>query len=249
MRGLPLLVFTSAFQMLQQAKWFQPVLASSRVVLETNSTHVLLAAARAGAGVAVLPHLVARGAFIEEKTVRAGNGAAEADARALLLTHDHVSLLRAIEKCTKQAMTPPPQLGLVCFSDQEMRARTTVGVGHTDWDYGDRIGELRAHLMAAGLDVPFAGERWAEPKAQAAPSSVQGIIGAALLVLGTGWGAFLGWMLIDQIQFVAKYPDSSYQLTENLAAKGMLAVLAVLPMVFGLWMLVSAWRARRAARA
>lgn len=58
---LPLLTYTSPFHMLQEAKWFQPILASANVVLETNSTHTLLAAARAGAGVAVLPRFVARG--------------------------------------------------------------------------------------------------------------------------------------------------------------------------------------------
>jgi DNA-binding transcriptional LysR family regulator len=60
-RGLPLLVFIPALQMLQNAKWFQPVLAGARIALESNSTHVLLAAVRAGAGIAVLPRLVARG--------------------------------------------------------------------------------------------------------------------------------------------------------------------------------------------
>ena len=60
LRGLPLLVYTPAYQMLQHAKWFQPTLASATIGLETNSTHALLAAARAGAGVAVLPRFVAR---------------------------------------------------------------------------------------------------------------------------------------------------------------------------------------------
>ena len=46
--------------MLQQAKWFQPILACATIALETNSTHALLAAARAGAGLAVLPPFVAR---------------------------------------------------------------------------------------------------------------------------------------------------------------------------------------------
>jgi DNA-binding transcriptional LysR family regulator len=59
--GTPLLAYTSPFHMLQEAKWFEPILASARIVLETNSTHMLLAAARTGAGVAVLPRLVARG--------------------------------------------------------------------------------------------------------------------------------------------------------------------------------------------
>jgi DNA-binding transcriptional LysR family regulator len=60
LRGQPLLMYTSAFRMLQNAKWFQALLAGATVVLETNSTHALAAAASAGAGVAVLPRFVAR---------------------------------------------------------------------------------------------------------------------------------------------------------------------------------------------
>jgi DNA-binding transcriptional LysR family regulator len=58
-RGLDLLVYLPAFTPLQNAPWFQPVLASSRLLLVTNSTHTLLAAARAGAGIAVVPHFMA----------------------------------------------------------------------------------------------------------------------------------------------------------------------------------------------
>jgi DNA-binding transcriptional LysR family regulator len=57
---VPLLTYTSAFEMLQEARWFQSIRASGAVALETNSTHTLLAAALAGAGVAVLPRFVAR---------------------------------------------------------------------------------------------------------------------------------------------------------------------------------------------
>jgi DNA-binding transcriptional LysR family regulator len=60
LRGQPLLTYTPAFQLLQDAKWFQSVLAAGDVAMQTNSTHALLAAARAGAGVAVLPRFVAR---------------------------------------------------------------------------------------------------------------------------------------------------------------------------------------------
>ena len=57
----PLLVYTSAFTILQDAKWFQAMLlAKPNVALETNSTHALAAAARAGAGIAVIPRFVAR---------------------------------------------------------------------------------------------------------------------------------------------------------------------------------------------
>jgi DNA-binding transcriptional LysR family regulator len=58
-RGLELLVYVPAWHALQSAAWFQPVLASSRVVLATNSSHALAAAARAGAGIAVVPRFMA----------------------------------------------------------------------------------------------------------------------------------------------------------------------------------------------
>jgi DNA-binding transcriptional LysR family regulator len=61
LRGLPLLAFVPQLSLLQGAAWFRPVLAEARVLIETNSTHALLAAARASLGVAVLPRFVARG--------------------------------------------------------------------------------------------------------------------------------------------------------------------------------------------
>jgi DNA-binding transcriptional LysR family regulator len=82
LRDLPLLAYTSPFQMLQEAKWFQPILASATIVLETNSTHALLAAARAGAGVAVLPRFVARG---HDDLVAVSDNVAEHD--VWLITH------------------------------------------------------------------------------------------------------------------------------------------------------------------
>jgi DNA-binding transcriptional LysR family regulator len=60
LRGLPLLSYTPAFEMLQEARWFQSLRESAVVAMTTNSTHALLAAARAGAGIAVLPRFVAR---------------------------------------------------------------------------------------------------------------------------------------------------------------------------------------------
>ena len=59
-KDVPLFVFTPALHMLQEAAWFQPLLDSGSIALETNSTHTLLAAALAGAGAAVLPRFVAR---------------------------------------------------------------------------------------------------------------------------------------------------------------------------------------------
>jgi DNA-binding transcriptional LysR family regulator len=60
LRGLTLLTYTPAFDMLQDARWFQSLRASAAVGMTTNSGHALLAAARAGAGIAVLPKFVAR---------------------------------------------------------------------------------------------------------------------------------------------------------------------------------------------
>ena len=76
LRDLPLLVYTPPFQILQQAKWFQPLLTSGRVVLETNSSHTLVAAARAGVGVAVLARFLARD---EEDLVAVSDSVAEND--------------------------------------------------------------------------------------------------------------------------------------------------------------------------
>ncbi len=58
-RELPLVVYTAAYHPLQSAGWFQPILGTANVVLRSNSTFTLLAAARAGAGVTVLPRVVA----------------------------------------------------------------------------------------------------------------------------------------------------------------------------------------------
>src|SRR5204862_459952 len=56
---VPLLAYAPQLGMLQRAPWFQPILNSARVLLETNSTQTLLAAAQACLGVAVLPRFVA----------------------------------------------------------------------------------------------------------------------------------------------------------------------------------------------
>jgi len=80
--GLPLLTYTAAFEMLQDAKWFQALRASAPVGLTTNSTHALVAAARTGAGVAVLPRFVAR---MHEDLVAVSPPVAEHD--VWLITH------------------------------------------------------------------------------------------------------------------------------------------------------------------
>jgi DNA-binding transcriptional LysR family regulator len=58
-RGLPLLLYAAPYQQLQSAAWFQPLIAAASVVLSANATETLLSAARASAGIAVLPRFVA----------------------------------------------------------------------------------------------------------------------------------------------------------------------------------------------
>jgi DNA-binding transcriptional LysR family regulator len=52
-RGLPFLIYTPPFDVLQNASRFRHVVEAGTVVLQTNSTHTLLAAARASVGIAV----------------------------------------------------------------------------------------------------------------------------------------------------------------------------------------------------
>ena len=83
-RGLDLLVYLPAYAALQNAPWFQPVLTSSRALLVTNSTHTLLGATRAGAGIAVVPHFLAT-AYPE--LVSVSDDVALADDFMWLVTH------------------------------------------------------------------------------------------------------------------------------------------------------------------
>jgi DNA-binding transcriptional LysR family regulator len=107
-RDLLLLVYTSPFQVLQEAKWFQPILASATIGLESNSTHALLAAARAGAGVAVLPRFVARE---HDDLVAVSDDVAAHD--LLLVTHPEVRRdpkVRATADFLKRLAAEPPGL-------------------------------------------------------------------------------------------------------------------------------------------
>jgi DNA-binding transcriptional LysR family regulator len=82
LRGMPLLTYTKGFQMLQDARWFQDVLSAVGTYMETNSTHALLSAVRAGVGVAVLPRFVARG---DDDLVEVSDAVASHD--VWLITH------------------------------------------------------------------------------------------------------------------------------------------------------------------
>jgi DNA-binding transcriptional LysR family regulator len=108
LRGRPLLAFTSPFQILQEAKWFQPILAAAPIALESNSTHALLAAARTGVGVAVLPRFVAR-----QHDDLAPVSADIASHELLLVAHPEVRRdpkVRATADFLKRIATEPPGL-------------------------------------------------------------------------------------------------------------------------------------------
>jgi len=107
-RDWPLFTYTAPFQVLQNAKWFQPILGSGSIALQSNSTHALLAAARAGAGIAVLPRFVARE---HDDLVPVSDDVSSHD--ILLITHPEVRRdpkVRATADFLKQLATEPPGL-------------------------------------------------------------------------------------------------------------------------------------------
>jgi DNA-binding transcriptional LysR family regulator len=107
-RDLPLFTYTAPFQVLQNARWFQPILGSGSIALQSNSTHALLAAARAGAGIAVLPRFVARE---HDELLPVSDDVASHD--ILLITHPEVRRdpkVRATADFLKQVATEPPGL-------------------------------------------------------------------------------------------------------------------------------------------
>jgi DNA-binding transcriptional LysR family regulator len=104
----PLFTYTPAFQVLQNARWFQPLLASTSIALQSNSTHALLGAARAGAGIAVLPRFVARA---HEDLVSISEDVSSHD--LLLITHPELRRdpkVKATADFLKQMATEPPGL-------------------------------------------------------------------------------------------------------------------------------------------
>ena len=108
LRDWQLCTYTAPFQVLQNAKWFQPLLGSGSIALQSNSTHALLAAARAGAGIAVLPRFVARE---HDDLVPVSDDVASHD--ILLITHPEVRRdpkVRATADFLKRLAAEPPGL-------------------------------------------------------------------------------------------------------------------------------------------
>jgi DNA-binding transcriptional LysR family regulator len=108
LREWPVFTYTAPFQVLQNAKWFQPILSSRSIALQSNSTHALLAAARAGSGIAVLPRFVARE---HDDLVPVSDDVASHD--ILLITHPEVRRdpkVRAAADFLKQLAAEPPGL-------------------------------------------------------------------------------------------------------------------------------------------
>ena len=210
-----------------------PAIAFSEAMLDTYSAEELLA---------VVAHLMARAAILR-KGVAGSNGAREADSQALLLTHDHVSLLRALEKCTKFGYTRPPGFGFVHFSDADLHVRTTLEEDQPEWVSHDRIAELRSHLMAAGLDVPEGHRPWPKaPEPKPAPPWMQAIFGVGLLVVAVACFAGLTYMLVPELKLVAAYPEFVGDLWDLVPPGGMLIVLATVFTHFGVRMLLGARR-------
>jgi DNA-binding transcriptional LysR family regulator len=109
LRGVPLLTYTSSFDMLQEAPWFAALRSSYPVSLTTNSTHLLVEAARARAGVAVLPRFVAR---LHDDLVAVSDNAAEHD--VWLITHPEFRRdpkVRATADFLKKVAALPDGLG------------------------------------------------------------------------------------------------------------------------------------------
>jgi DNA-binding transcriptional LysR family regulator len=108
LRDWQLLTYTTPFHVLQNAKWFQPILGSGSIALQSNSTHALLAAALAGAGIAVLPRFVARE---HDDLVAVSDDVASHD--ILLITHPEVRRdpkVRATADFLRRLAAEPPGL-------------------------------------------------------------------------------------------------------------------------------------------
>ena len=127
----------------------EPMCAFNETMLDTYSAAELLA---------VMVHLMYRAEFARGETARLSNGVCEADSKTLLITREHVPLLHAIERVSRDLPTPIPGTGSIHFADEDLRPERVSSAGLvTKWVARDRIAELRTHLGAMALDVPKGG--------------------------------------------------------------------------------------------
>jgi hypothetical protein len=115
-------------------------------MLETFNAPMLLA---------VIAHLMARAQHLDDADAPISDSVVEADRATLLLTRDHVALLRALEA----ARTGPSPLafpgdGEAWFSEDEAVPRGVDEHGRVEgWKRVDRLAKLRAELGALSLDA------------------------------------------------------------------------------------------------
>lgn len=106
---------------------------------------------------AVTLHLMSRGRLSRGPAANFDNGVCQADSETLLVTHDHVALLNAIQRSNRNGATALPSEGSTHFADEQMRAKDLGRAGlFGRWETADRLAELRTHLAAAALDVAAA---------------------------------------------------------------------------------------------
>ncbi len=124
-----------------------PIVCFTPAMLETFSSAELLA---------VVAHLLARAEQMRECGDRRVDGVREADAKALMITRDHVALLHALES----SRTGPVQLALpgdreAWFSEDEAVPERNEDGQVVKWRRIDRVEDLRQHLGPLGMDVPL----------------------------------------------------------------------------------------------
>jgi hypothetical protein len=126
-----------------------PVLCFTPAMLQTFDADELFA---------VIAHLIARAQVMRYPSSRTCDGVREADARALLLTRDHVALLRALEASRTGAVpvATPGDREAWFSEDEAIPDERDDGGQVVSWRRIDRLEELRDHLGPLGLDVPIA---------------------------------------------------------------------------------------------
>jgi len=195
-----------------------PVVAFTEAMLDSFTSSQLLA---------VIVHLLVRAQLLRESRGAFDNGACEADSRTLLVTHDHVGLLSAMEACTKWPVTIPPTFGIVKFSDADLRSRGGRNSRSLDeWESRDRLAALRAHLGPAALDFPSSGVQWLSGSAIAPVNTMMiKALGALMIVLALA-AVVLAVLLAQSAEFSA-FAGGAVNAGRIILASGLLVAGAI----------------------